>query len=67
MANFNTFKSINDLLKAFPTEKSSIRYLERKLWPNGEIVSPYDPTSKVYRRVMVCTAVRIQARTSTLE
>ncbi len=50
MANFNTFKSINDLLKAFPTEKSCIRYLERKLWPNGEIVSPYDPTSKVYRR-----------------
>ena len=50
MANFNTFKSINDLLKAFPTEKSCIKYLERKLWPNGEIVSPYDPTSKVYRR-----------------
>ena len=50
MANFNTFKSVNDLLKAFPTEQSCIRYLERKLWPNGFIVSPYDPTSKVYRR-----------------
>lgn len=50
MANFNSFKSVNDLLKAFPTEQSCIRYLERKLWPNGVITSPYDPTSKVYRR-----------------
>lgn len=50
MAHFNTFKSINELLKAFPTEQSCIRYLERKLWPNGVIISPYDPTSKVYRR-----------------
>lgn len=43
------FKSLYDLQKAFPTEKSCIRYLERKLWPKG-VVSPYDPTSKVYKR-----------------
>ena len=50
MAKIGTFKSIDDLLKAFPTEKSCIDYLESKLWPNGVIVSPFDPTSKVYRR-----------------
>lgn len=43
------FKSLHDLHKAFPTEKSCIRYLEHKLWPKG-VVSPYDPTSKVYKR-----------------
>ena len=44
------FKSLFDLLQAFPTEQSCIEYLEKQLWPNGEPVSPYDPTSKVYRR-----------------
>lgn len=43
------FKCLYDLQKAFPTEKSCIRYLERKLWADG-VVSPYDPTSKVYKR-----------------
>lgn len=36
-------------MKAFPTESSCIRFLEKKLWSNG-IISPFDPTSKVYKR-----------------
>ncbi len=42
------FKSIFDLLKAFPTEQSCIDHLERLSW-NGTPVSPFDPTSKVYK------------------
>ena len=37
-------------MQVFDTEKKCIRYLESKLWENGKPVSPYDPTSKVYRR-----------------
>ena len=44
------FKSLFDLLQAFPTEESCIAYLEKQLWGDGEPVSPFDPTSKVYRR-----------------
>lgn len=42
------FKSIFDLLKAFPTEQSCIDHLERLSW-EGNPVSPFDPTSKVYK------------------
>lgn len=42
------FKSIFDLLKAFPTEQSCIDHLEGIRW-NGEPVSPFDATSKVYK------------------
>lgn len=45
---FPEFKSIFDLLKAFPTEQSCIDHLERLSW-NGNPVSPFDPTSKVYK------------------
>ena len=48
--NIGNFKSMTDFHAAFPDEKSCIVYLERQLWPDGEPVSPYDPTSKVYRR-----------------
>lgn len=41
------FKSIFDLLKAFPTEQSCMGHLERLCW-NGEPISPFDATSKVY-------------------
>ena len=41
------FKSIFDLLKAFPTEQSCIDHLERLSW-NGNPVSPFDAGSKVY-------------------
>ena len=43
------FRSLADFHRSFPTEKSCIRFLERKLWPNG-VVSPFDLTSKVYKR-----------------
>lgn len=42
------FKSIFDLLKAFPTEQSCIDHLERLSW-NGNPVSPFDASSKVYK------------------
>jgi len=45
---FPEFKSIFDLIKAFPTEQSCIDHLERLQW-NGEPVSPFDSTSKVYK------------------
>lgn len=41
------FKSIFDLLKAFPTEEVCIEHLERLRW-NGNPVSPFDPASIVY-------------------
>lgn len=46
---FNSrFKSLIDLQKAFPTEQSCIDYLERRRW-NGQVISPFDKTSKVYK------------------
>ena len=40
-------KSVLDLIKAFPTEQSCIDHLEIIRW-NGNVVSPFDATSKVY-------------------
>ena len=46
---FNTeVKSILDLIKAFPTEQSCIEHLEILRW-NGNVVSPFDATSKVWK------------------
>ena len=42
------FKSIIDLLKAFPTEQDCINHLENLRW-NGVPISPFDSTSKVYK------------------
>lgn len=42
------FKSILELLEFFPDEQSCIDLLEKKRW-NGNVVSPFDPTSKVYK------------------
>lgn len=42
------FKTMLDLIKAFPDEQSCINHLEKILWHNG-VVSPFDPTSKVYK------------------
>lgn len=42
------FKSIRDLVKAFPTEQVCIEHLEQLRW-NGVVVSPFDETSKVYK------------------
>jgi len=43
------FKSLAEMRKALPTEKKCMAYLEKAMWPNGP-VSPYAPTSKVYKR-----------------
>lgn len=43
-----TFKSIFDLLKAFPDEQTCINHLEQLRWA-GNVVSPFDSTSKVYK------------------
>ena len=43
-----TFKSIFDLIKAFPDEQTCINHLEQLRW-NGNVVSPFDSTSKVYK------------------
>ena len=41
-------KSVLDLIKAFPNEQSCIEHLEFIRW-NGNVVSPFDPSSKVYK------------------
>lgn len=46
MLNF-TFNSLYDFLKVFPSEEECISYLEQLRW-NGNVVSPFDPSSKVY-------------------
>ena len=45
--NFAKFTSLSSLSQAFPTEESCLTYLEQHFWKNG-VVSPFDPTSKVY-------------------
>lgn len=41
------FNSILDLIKTFPNEQTCINHLEELRW-NGNVVSPFDATSKVY-------------------
>jgi transposase-like protein len=41
-------KSVLDLIKAFPDEQTCIDHLEILRW-DGEVVSPFDATSKVYK------------------
>lgn len=47
MLNKN-FKSILDLIKAFPNEQTCINHLEELRW-NGNVISPFDESSKVYK------------------
>ena len=42
------FKSLIDLLKAFPDEDACFTHLEKLRWA-GNVVSPFDATSKVYK------------------
>lgn len=42
------FKSVFEMLKYFPDEQSCIDYLEDVRW-RGEVISPFDEASKVYR------------------
>ena len=41
------FKSVIEVLKAFPNEETCISHLESVRW-NGSVISPFDPYSKVY-------------------
>ncbi len=43
------FNTILELLQAFPDEQACIDHLEALRWPNGDVVSPFEPNSKVYR------------------
>lgn len=43
-----SFKSILDLLRAFPNERACILHLEQIRW-NGTVISPFDTASKVYK------------------
>lgn len=42
------FKSVRELVKAFPSEQVCIEHLEQLRW-GGNVVSPFDETSKVYK------------------
>ena len=42
------FKSLLDLVKAFPDEGACFSHLEKLRW-EGNVVSPFDATSKVYK------------------
>lgn len=42
------FKTIIELLQAFPDELSCIKHLEKLRW-DGLVISPFDETSKVYK------------------
>ena len=45
---FEKFNSLADLIQAFPDEQTCIEYLEQRRW-HGNVISPYDPTSTVYK------------------
>ena len=42
-------KSLFSLLSSSPTEQDCIDYLERIVWGGKPPISPFDPTSKVYK------------------
>ncbi|MFI5221564.1 MAG: IS1595 family transposase, partial [Bacteroidia bacterium] len=48
LLQLSEFKSIIDLLKAFPDEQTCINHLETIRW-NGIVVSPFDANSTVYK------------------
>jgi transposase-like protein len=48
MLELRPFKSILDLLKAFPTEQICISHLETLRW-NSNVISPFDANSKIYK------------------
>ncbi len=43
------FSTVIDLLKTFPNEQTCIDHLESLRWNNNQIISPFDPDSKVYK------------------
>ena len=64
------FKTLQELQRTFRTNQDCIDYLEKVIW-NGKPVSPYDPTSKVYKFSDGCykcknTGKRFNVRTNTI-
>lgn len=53
------FKSVIELIKAFPAQEVCINHLEQLRW-NGNVVSPFDPSSKVY----VCKGNKYKCKNS---
>lgn len=47
--DFSNFRTLKQLQNTFKTEPDCIKFLEEKLW-DGTPVSPFDQTSKVYKR-----------------
>lgn len=47
--NQSKFKSIRELIDTFNTEQKCIEFLEQIFWPDGEPISPFDESSKVYK------------------
>ena len=43
-----SFKSLLELLASLPTKQDCINHLEQYRW-NGNVISPFDPNSKVYK------------------
>lgn len=41
--------SIAALIRTFPNEEACIKHLENLYWSDGKPISPFDPTSKVYK------------------
>lgn len=58
MKTIGEFKSLFDLLHAFPTEESCIEYLEKNFGMGLQFL-------RMTLLAMVCTVARILARTST--
>jgi len=42
------FNSIIELINTFPDQQTCIEHLEQLRWKDGNVVSPFDATSKVY-------------------
>lgn len=51
------FKSILELTERFPDERACIEHLEWLRW-DGNVVSPFDPESKVYK----CKGIRYKCK-----
>ena len=48
MIGLNKFNSLFELMKTFTSEEKCVEYLEYVRW-NGNVVSPFDSESKVYK------------------
>ena len=48
MIELEKFNTLMDLMGYFSNEQKCIEYLEKIRW-NGNVISPFDPTSKVYK------------------